>query len=379
MRALIGGTLLLPHSAVEGHAVIFDEQIQAIVPESQLSNFEVREKIDVTGGFVSPGFINIHVHGGMGADVMDATEEALSTIGAFLQSTGVTAYLPTTLTAPVRSIENTLATIRSFAQHQIGSHILGVHLEGPYIAEPFKGAHDERYIALPNGDWVRQNTDMIKIVTFAPELDAEGNFTETLTQCGIVPSLGHSGATCSCAMDALKRGACSFTHLFNAMSPLHHREPGMVGAALGSDAYVELITDNIHVSPHLYEVVCRAKGTDKIIVITDSMRAAGLPNGNYDLGGLPVTVKDGAARIIASGVLAGSVLRMDDAIRNMHEATKRPLWEITRMATQNPARLLKKDSQKGSIAVGFDADFAILDTNLRVKQTIQAGNNVYLA
>ena len=379
MRALVGGTLLLPDKSLEQHAVVFDEQIRAIVPESELSRWELQEKIDATDCYISPGFINIHVHGGMGADVMDATEEALSTIGAFLQSTGVTAYLPTTLTAPIDAIEHTLTAIRAFAQHRTGSHILGVHLEGPYISEPFKGAHDERYIALPDGDWVRQNSDVIKIVTFAPELDTAGNFTKILTDSGIVPSLGHSGATCECAMKAIKNGACSFTHLFNAMSPLHHREPGMVGAALGSDAYVELITDNIHVSPHLYEVVCRAKGTDKVIVITDSMRAAGLPNGNYDLGGLPVTVKDGAARIVASGVLAGSVLRMDDAIRNMQEATGRPLWEIARMATQNPARLLKKDAQKGSLCTGMDADFAILDSNLRVRQTIQAGNSVYIA
>ena len=373
-----GGRLLLPDGVLENHALIYDKKIQGILPDSQLEGLPFDEVIDVQGAIISPGFINIHVHGADGADVMDGTEEALKTIGRFLQTTGVTAYLPTTLTSPCDQIEKTLDVIRDARQTSTaGAAILGAHLEGPFIDPKHKGAHDERFIIPPDADWVHNQSDILRIVTYAPELDQSGNFTRALCESGIIPSLGHSGATCECALGAIKNGARSFTHIFNAMSPLHHREPGMVGAALSSQSWVELIADNIHVSPVLYELICKTKGTDKIILVTDSIRATGLPEGEYELGGLPVTVREGAARLTSSGVLAGSVLKMNDGIKNIMEATKRPLLEVVRMATINPATLLGIQEQKGILAQGADADFVFLDADCRVIKTIQTGEIVY--
>ena len=377
-RMIRGGRLLLPDGVLENYALIYDKKIQGILPDSQLEGLPFDEVIDVQGTIISPGFINIHIHGAGGADVMDGTEDALKTIGRFLQTSGVTAYLPTTLTAACGQIEKTLEVIRKVQKEpSSGASILGVHLEGPFINPKYKGAHDERFILPPDADWVHHHRDILKIVTYAPEMDESGDFTRALCHSGIIPSLGHSGATCECALGAVKSGARSFTHLFNAMSPLHHREPGMVGAALTSESWVELIADNIHVSPVLYELICKAKGISKVILITDSIRAAGLPEGEYELGGLPVTVKDGAARLTSSGVLAGSVLKMGDGIKNVMEATKRPLLEIIRMATINPATLLGIQEKKGILAQGADADFVFLDPDCRILKTIQAGEVVY--
>lgn len=378
-RMIRGGRLLLHDVVLEDHALIYDKKIQGILPDAQLEGLPFDEVIDVQGAIVSPGFINIHVHGANGADVMDATEEALETIGRFLQTTGVTAYLPTTLTAPYDRIERALEAARDARKKASpGAAILGVHMEGPFLDIKHKGAHDESFIMPPDGDAIRRNRDILRIVTYAPEMDESGVFTRLLCENGIIPSLGHSGATCECALRAVKNGARSFTHIFNAMSPLHHREPGMVGAALSaSQSWVELIADNIHVSPVLYEIICRAKGINKVILITDSIRATGLPEGDYELGGLPVTVRDGAARLTSSGVLAGSILVMDDGIRNVMAATKRPLTEVVKMATINPATLLGIQDQKGVLAQGADADFALLDADGRVVKTIQAGEIVY--
>lgn len=380
-----GGRIVLPGISgriLEGHALLCDDHILDIIPEDRVSDAaagclrEIRQ-LDAGGACLSPGFINIHAHGAAGSDVMDGTDEALSKIGAFMLKTGVTAWLPTTLTAPLPKIDRVLDVLRGHEKNVGEPEILGVHLEGPFIDTANRGAHDERFIVPPDESWTARNCDILKIVTYDPAKDPDGSFTRMLVRNGIVPSLGHSCASCECALGAIKNGAMSFTHIFNAMSGMHHREPGMVGAAFASSLWVELIADGIHVSKILFEPICKIKGVDRVILVTDSMRAAGLSEGQYDLGGLDVTVADGAARLTSSGVLAGSVLIMNAALRNMKEATGRPLWEIVGMATVNPAALLGVSDRKGSLEKGMDADLICFDENFSIKHVIRSGTVVF--
>lgn len=380
-----GGRIVLPGISgrvLDGHALLCDDHIVGILPEDRVSDAaadcpRAPRRLDVGGAYVSPGFINIHAHGAAGSDVMDGSDEALSAIGGFMLKTGVTGWLPTTLTAPLPAIARVLDVVRGHKMSADEPEILGVHLEGPFIDAAHRGAHDERFIIPPDEAWIARHGDVLKIVTYDPAKDPSGSFTRALIRNGIIPSLGHSGASCECALGAAKNGALSFTHIFNAMSGLHHREPGMAGAAFASSLWVELIADGIHVSPILFEPICKVKGVDRVILVTDSMRATGLSDGQYDLGGLDVTVSDGAARLTSSGVLAGSVLEMNVALRNMKEATGRPLWEIVGMATVNPANLLGAAGRKGSLKEGMEADLTCFDENFNIKHVLRSGKIIF--
>lgn len=385
-RTLIrGGRIVMPGVSgqiLKEHALLCDRHIVDLIPESLVGETlaactSAPRLIDARNAFVSPGFIDIHSHGAAGSDVMDGSDEALTKIGGHVLKTGVTAWLPTTLTAPLSKIDDVLNVVRGHKVKANEPEILGVHLEGPFIDIAHKGAHDERFIVPPDEEWVVRNKDILKIVTFDPAKDESGSFTKALAKNGVIPSLGHSGASCECALAAVKNGARSFTHLFNAMSGLHHREPGMVGAALASSIWVELIADGIHVNKILFEPICKAKGAHRVVLVTDSMRARGLPDGAYDLGGLDVTVAEGAARLTATGVLAGSVLEMNAALRNMKEATGRPIWEITGMATVNPANLLGVEGRKGSLEKGMDADIVCFDENFNILHTLRSGKQIF--
>ena len=380
-----GGKIVMPGSSgqvLEEHALLFDERVVDVIPESKVGEAVAAysnepRRVDARGAFVSPGFIDIHRHGAAGSDVMDGTSEDLTKIGSFTLKNGVTSWLPTTLTAPLQRIEDVLDVVRGHGKNTNEAEILGVHLEGPFIDAANRGAHDERFIVPPDGEWVTRHKDILRIVTFDPAKDESGAFTRALSASGIIPSLGHSAATCECALKAVKNGAKSFTHLFNAMSGLHHREPGMVGAAFASSTWAELIADGIHVNKILFEPICRAKGPDRVLLVTDSMRATGLPDGDYDLGGLDVTVAEGAARLTSSGVLAGSVLEMNVALRNMKEATGRPIWEVVGMATANPAALLGVGNRKGSFKTGMDADVIFFDDHFNILRVFRSGTQIF--
>ncbi|WP_202081674.1 N-acetylglucosamine-6-phosphate deacetylase [Caldalkalibacillus salinus] len=330
---------------------------------------------------ILPGFIDVHIHGAAGADVMDATEEALHTMSQALPQEGTTSYLATTITQSDEAISQALAQVAQYMkkEHE-GAEVLGIHLEGPFINVDQAGAQPKDQVIPPSvkqfAQWQRIAEGHIKLVTLAPEEDTDG-LIEHLSQQGVIPSMGHTNATYERVSDAVKRGVTHATHLFNAMKGMHHREPGTVGAALLHDEIMaEIIFDNLHVRHEMVQLAYRHKGPDKMQLITDAMRAKCLRNGKYDLGGQEVIVHDGEARL-HDGTLAGSVLKMNDAVKNMAALPTLSLKDLMKLSSLNAAKELGVDDRKGSLAPGKDADIVILNEHYKVQYTFCRGSLVY--
>ncbi|MBY0121828.1 N-acetylglucosamine-6-phosphate deacetylase [Bacillus sp. S/N-304-OC-R1] len=331
-----------------------------------------------------PGLIDVHIHGVNGVDVMDATKEALETMAAVLPREGTTSFLATTMTQSKEAIENALINAGEFIENQVDhnkAEILGIHLEGPFVNKKMAGAQPVQYIIDPQVElfkkWQKLSKGYIKLVTLAPEIDGGLKLTKYLKGTGVIASIGHSQSTYEEAVHAIEAGATHATHLFNQMSGLHHREPGIVGAVfLRGELKAELIADGVHVKPEVVKLTHKMIGTDRIILITDSMRAKCLKNGTYDLGGQEVTVKDGKA-VLREGTLAGSILKLGQAIKNMMSYTGCSLEDVIEMGSANPAKQLNVFHRKGSLAVGKDADLVILDGNKDVYMTLCHGSIAY--
>lgn len=327
-------------------------------------------KITDGGGlYLSAGFIDQHIHGYGGEDTMTHSPEGMAKA---LPANGVTAFLPTTMTMDEGAIQTAFDRIRTAMKEPTGARVLGAHMEGPFIHPDKKGAQNGEYILAPCKEMVE---DVVRIVTYAPEQDPDLSFTKEMSRKGVVLSVGHTTATYGEAKAAYEAGAQSTTHFFNAMPPLHHRDPGVIGAALTGDAYIELIADTIHVSPHLFPILTRLK-KDRICLITDCMEAGGLPDGRYALGGQPVEVRDHTARL-PDGTLAGSVLKLNEGVRNMARFGGVSLPEAVQMATENPARLLGMEERMGTLEVGTLADFILFDENCEIYATFIGGKCVY--
>ncbi|MCR4817853.1 MAG: N-acetylglucosamine-6-phosphate deacetylase, partial [Fretibacterium sp.] len=368
LKLLTGGDVIWEGDLRKGNALLFSDKILACLPNERTEGIEA-ERIDVAGLCVSPGFVNVHVHGAMGHDLMDATNEAIDGLSLAMAQQGTTAFLPTSITASWKDTEAAVEAVRrGMARVLPGAAVLGMHLEGPWIDVAMKGAHPEAFIGShPDAGWVADRADAIRTVTFSPTLDPEHRFLRRLLELGIVPSLGHTTAGFEEARSAIEAGAKSITHFFNAQMGLHHRAPGMIGAAAVTNVMCELIADGRHVRSELFAPLCRLIGTERLILITDSMRAAGLPDGDYAFGGGQVLVRDGLP-VQPDGTIAGSSLKMNEAIRNFHHATGLPLPEVVGMATRNPSRLLGL-SRKGELAAGMDADITCFDENFSVSMT----------
>lgn len=334
----------------------------------------------VFDGFLAPGFVDLHVHGGGGADFMDGDPEAVATITATHARYGTTGLLATTLAAPEAAIIRAVKAVKAAPKR--GAQVLGFHVEGPFVNPKMKGAQDGRHVrpatvgevdrwlaaGEPGDHWH---------VTLAPEMAGAAESIRHLVSRGAVVSAGHTDCTYAQLKAATEAGLKHVTHLYNAMRGLHHREPGTVGGALTlPDITVELIADGIHVHPAALAVAVNARGADRVILVTDAMRAAGMPDGESRLGELKATVKNGEARL-EDGTLAGSVLTMAGAVRNMVRLVGLPLHTAVAMAALNPARRHGLESRKGSLTVGLDADLVVLDRNLEVAATIVAGERVY--
>ncbi|MRX71904.1 N-acetylglucosamine-6-phosphate deacetylase [Bacillus lacus] len=326
-----------------------------------------------------PGFIDIHIHGAAGADTMDATRDALQKMAAALPAEGTTSFLATTMTQDSAAIDAALISCAQYigTQTKKGAEMVGIHLEGPFVNPKKAGAQPAEHILPPNpllfDHWQTLSGSTIKIVTMAPEMEGGMNFTKKLTSEGVIPSIGHSSASYSEAKEAVMNGAKQVTHLFNQMSPLHHREPGTAGAALLEDSLsAEVIADGVHISPEMVRLALKVKGQNGLILITDAIRAKFMPPGTYDLGGQQVTVGEGRA-VLPDGTLAGSILTMDTAVRNMMLFTGCSLRDAVRMASENPARQLGLFHRKGSIKEGKDADLVFLDASHEVIMTVTRG------
>lgn len=374
MKAIINGKILLRNEILEGKNIIFDDKIINITDEIPKDC----EIIDANNNFVSPGLIDIHIHGNMGKDTMEGTDEAIDTISKSIARHGVTSYLPTTMTMDEESIIKALESIKRGMNRNIkGAKVIGAHLEGPFINKIYKGAQNGSYIVNPSYELVKKYEDVIKVITYAPEEDKNLEFTKDIKRnTNIVLSIGHSAATFIEARDAIRLGASNITHTFNGMTGLNHRDPGVVGAALTTDTYCEFICDTIHITKDLFQFILDSKTKDKVVLITDSMEAGGLEDGTYSLGGQAVIVKDGAARL-ESGSLAGSVSSLNSMVRNFYKNTNLKLNEAVHLASLNPARSIGIDEYKGSLDIGKDADIAIFDENLNCKMTISNGEIIF--
>ena len=332
---------------------------------------------------VVPGFIDEHIHGAAGSDAMDGTMEDLGKIANALASEGTTAFLATTMTQSPENITKALKAVKAYRElsPESGAEILGVHLEGPFISKDFVGAQPIEYVAKPSVEVFKKyqdaSGDCVRIVTLAPEVEGSTELIKYLVSQNIVASIGHTNATYVDVKKAVEVGATNLTHTYNAMKPLHHREVGTVGSGfLFDELNCECICDGIHVSGPAIQLLHKNKPADKMTLITDAMRAKHMPDGVSELGGQVVIVKNGEARL-ENGTLAGSVLKMNNAVKNVMKFLNLPLEEVVKLASQNPAKNLGVLDQMGSIKEGKRADFVILDKDLNVVQTVRNGKVIY--
>lgn len=346
------------------------------------------EILDLAGKQVAPGFVDTHIHGFDNCDVMDCKADSVRTISRGILRNGVTSWLPTTLTATTQQLSDACASVAEAAAEPGGepmARIQGIFLEGPFFTEKHKGAQNPAYLSAPDIDtlraWQEAAGGLIKKIAIAAEYPESPAFIASAREMGVVVALGHSDAGVHDALACLDAGATVFVHTYNGMSPLHHREPGMVGAALysGDKSYSELICDGHHVNPIAAAIVMNAKGHDHTCLITDCMCAGGMPDGDYFLGELPVVVANGTARLKDGGSLAGSILNMKDAVKNVVDWGIATPAQAVYMATQAPAEANEIADVCGSIRAGRAADFVVLEPDMSFAATYLGGSCVYEA
>lgn len=380
MNAIVNGKIILRDRILEGYALLFTDVVEGVVAQDKIpSDAKV---IDARGGYVSPGLIDIHIHGYLGCDVCDGEEKSIRTIAGGIVKNGVTGFLPTTMTVDMSVIKKALQVCRNLKEESkswCGSAILGCHAEGPFISESKKGAQDPKYILAPDASFVREYADIIKIITLAPECDTEdfAAIREICRDTDVVVSMGHTSADYDTAVRSTAAGVKHVTHLFNAMTPLAHRAPGVVTAAFNTDVSCELIVDTFHVNPCFYDLLHKIKG-DKLCFITDCLPAGGLPFGEYTLGGAKIIYRDIVCRL-EDGTVAGSVLPLNRGVWNVYKNSNIPLFECVKGASLNPANAIGLGDRKGSLDVGKDADIIITDTEFNVQKTIIGGQVRYEA
>ena len=371
MKTLTNGKIILPDEdqnffVTKDLNLTFDEKI------SEISGFEGDEIIDAENFFVAPGFINIHIHGCKNSDTMDANKNSLETICKFLPQTGVTSFLPTTMTMKISEIKSALQNVRENQKNFFGAKILGVNLEGPFINKKFHGAQNSENIIPADFKIFEDFSDVIKIITIAPEELGDFNFVDKCTEKNIICAIGHSAADYDTAKKFINHGANHITHLFNAQTGLHHRKPGIVGAALDTNSTVEVISDNVHVHPVAQRIVWKIKNRDEIILITDSCKACGVGDGIYEFGGQKIFVKKNVATL-ADGTIAASVATMNEVVKRFFENTSASLPEVVELVTKNPARKLNLYDKIGSLEVGKSADIIIFDEEFNIKKVFIDG------
>lgn len=370
------GRILTPAGVLHGHELVVAKgRIEALQrPDERSGDF-----LDARGLWVAPGLVDVHIHGAMGHDVMDATPEALGTVANYLAQRGVTSWLPTTMSAPRAAIDAAIANVASCPQPRDGAQHLGVHVEGPYLNERYRGAQAQDALRTPDpaeyDAWL--GDDAVKLITLAPELPGAAALLEAGRRRGIEFAVGHSGADYEAVLVAADRGLRQATHTFNGMAGLHHRRPGTLGAVLDDGrVFAQLIGDGLHVHPAMVRLLLRAKGRDGVLLISDSMRAAGLGDGDFDLGGQVVAVREGMART-QDGALAGSTVTLDEILRRVMHFTGLTIEQALPMASTVPATAMNMQGRVGVLQPGADADVILLDDEARVQLTMVAGRVVH--
>lgn len=376
---LVNGEVYEKGSFVKKNLEVKDGKIH-VLAEGETVGSE-KESFDLTGKKVIPGFIDVHTHGGAGVDVNIADAEGLRTISKFFGKNGTTSFLASVLTD---SKERTMKCIDSYLefkeQNVDGSEMLGIHLEGPFLAVKYKGAMPESLLSNGNYELVKEYQEAakggIKYITVSPEVEGVLDMIPELGKLGIVTAIGHSGATYEDSMEAIKRGAMASTHTFNAMGLLHQHFPSVMGAVMETDVYCEGIFDGKHLHPGTVRLLLKTKGFDRVIAVTDSIMAAGLPDGRYTLGINDVVVKDGDAKLADCDVRAGSTLKMNASLKNLLAFTGLPLEKLVPIYSENQAKMLGVFDRKGSIEEGKDADLVVLDEKHDIHMVFARGRRV---
>jgi N-acetylglucosamine-6-phosphate deacetylase len=370
---------------VDGQLKFADIYIREGIIAELKENIAIEEEIpiyDAKGALVLPGFIDIHTHGGCGVDLNNAGVEDIQRLCKFFASCGTTSFLPTLLTDTKEKLQEGIKNIvKAMKSGSQGSSILGIHLEGPYLCSEYKGAMPEHLLQKPFVEDFQfyQHTaeDNILLMTVSPEVEGMAEFIKEISRTGVIISLGHSGADYETTVRCIENGAKSCTHIFNAMKLMHQHFPAVSGAVLESDIYCEAICDGMHLHPAVVRILLKTKGINRVIGVTDSIMAAGLGDGKYKLGVNDIVVVDGDARLADLSARAGSTLTTNKGFKNLIKFTGRPIEEISKILSENPADLLGISDRKGTLKEGKDADLVILDSKYDVISTFVSGKRVF--
>jgi len=380
--AVDAGTLYTPeHKFSPGRLLIEEATIAAVGSPGTVNVPAGAEQIDASRLLVMPGFIDPHIHGCGGVDVMKGTYESLNAISRILVRHGTTSFLPTTVSSPADVLSRAVEQLgTAISQRYDGAEPLGIHMEGPFISVTRRGTHQESNILRPNVDLlancIQASGNSVRLLTVAPELDGFLPLLMLAQRFGLTVAMGHSNATYDQAKEAAEHGVCYAVHTFNAMRPLSHRDPGIIGEVLADDRiFAEIIADGVHVDEPVVRIFARAKGKNRVLLVTDAISATDMPDGCYSLGGSMVNVVDGICRD-PEGRLAGSTLTQEVALRNFCQWTDWPLEDVLFSLTFNPAKALKLE-RKGVLEPGADADIVILDQDFRVMTTMVGGRVVF--
>lgn len=371
---IVGGQVYVDRSFQQKTVAMEEGKLRLLPPDAPVSG----EVYDAAGKKVVPGFIDIHTHGAVGVDVNGATAADLEKIGTFFAGNGTTAWLASVLTDTEEQTRWCIDQYKEWKKEaREGAELLGIHLEGPFLAPAYKGAMPEHLLRQGDAGLLRSYQEQaeggIRYLTVSPEVEGTVDMIPAARELGIVTAIGHSGADYDTAMSAIAAGAHAATHTFNAMLLLHQHRPAILGAVLESDVYCEAICDGRHLHPGIVRLLLKVKGLDRVVAITDSIMAAGLPDGKYHLGVNEVVVEDGDAKLASDGTRAGSTLTQDTALLNLLAFTGRRIEEILPLLTENPAKLASVFDRKGSIADGKDADIVVLDGENHVEQVFVKG------